>query len=230
MPDLEGIYQHGAGGTNFGLERHATTPMIPAAPGVIVDPSDGKLPMLPWAAAELAIRSRPDHAYDDPSAHCFPGGVPRAFYIPQQFQIVQPPGYVLFLFERMSWRIVPLDGRRHLPETTRLWQGDSLGHWDGDTLVIDTANFNGKTWLSQNGEIVSYAERVIERLTPVDGDTIRYEATITDPVVYTRPWTMAFPFRREPDTELLEAACHEDDQDLPHLKELRYPSGAMPKE
>jgi hypothetical protein len=186
---------------------------------VIVEP-DGKLPVQPWARVELESRMRPERGYDDPTAHCFAAGVPRSMYVPSPFQIVQTPGYVVFLFERMSWRIVPLDGRAHIPDTIRLWQGDSVGRWDGDTLVIDTANLNGKTWLNEVGEVVSYAERVVERLTPVDADTINYEATITDPVVYTRPWTIVFPIKRQND-ELLEVACHEDDQDLAHLKTIR---------
>jgi hypothetical protein len=219
-PDLEGTYEHGEGGGNYGLEKHARTALIPGGTGVVVDPPDGKLPMQPWARAEVESRARPERGYDDPTAHCFPGGVPREMYVPQPIQILQPPGYVLFLFERMSWRTVPLDGRAHIPDAIRLWQGDSVGRWEGDTLVVETANFNGKTWLNQNGEVVSHAERVVERLTPVDGNTINYEATVTDPVAYTRPWTIAFHLRRRKD-ELLEVACHEDDQDLQHLKVVK---------
>jgi hypothetical protein len=219
-PNLEGTYEHGEGGGNYGLEEHARTPLIPGGTGIIVDPPDGRLPMQAWARAEVESRARPERGYDDPTAHCFPGGVPREMYVPQPIQILQPPGYVLFLFERMSWRIVPLDGRAHLPDSIRLWQGDSVGRWDGDTLVIDTSNLNGKTWLNQAGEIVSHAEHVVERLTPEDGNTIKYEATITDPLVYTRPWTIAIHLRRRSD-ELLEVACHEDDRDLPHLKEVK---------
>ena len=102
---------------------------------------------------------------------------------------------------------MPLNGRAHLPDTLRLWQGDSVGHWEGDTLVVDTANLNGKTWLNEGGEIVSYAEHVVERFTPAGPDTVNYQATVTDPVVYTRPWTIAFPIQRE-QFELREAACH----------------------
>jgi hypothetical protein len=126
----------------------------------------------------------------------------------------------VIILERMSWRIVPLDGRAHIPDTIRLWQGDSVGRWDGDTLVIDTANLNGKTWLNEVGEVVSHAAHVVERLTPVDANTIAYEATVTDPVVYSRPWTIALPLNRQKD-ELLEVACHEDDQDLAHLKAIK---------
>ena len=219
-PDFEGTYSNGPGGGNYGLERRDKTPLTPAGAGLIIDPPDGTLPMQEWARAEVASRAQPERGYDDPTAHCFPAGVPREFYVPQPIQILQPPGYVLFLFERMSWRIVPLDGRPHIPDNIRLWQGDSVGKWEGDTLVIDTANLNGKTWLNQAGEMVSHAERVIERLTPVDGDTIRYEATITDPLVYTRPFTIAFPLKRRSD-ELMEVACHEDDRDLLHLKAIK---------
>jgi hypothetical protein len=115
---------------------------------------------------------------------------------------------------------VHLNGRAHLPHTIRLWQGDSVGRWEGDTLVVDTTNLNGKTWLNEGGEIVSYAEHVVERFTPEGPDTINYEATITDPVVYTRPWTIAVAFKRDK-FELMEAACHEEDHDLPHLKAIK---------
>jgi hypothetical protein len=219
-PDFSGVYNNGPGGGNYGLERRARTPLTPAGAGIIVDPPDGKLPMLPWARAEVESRATAERGYDDPTAHCFPAGVPREFYVPQPIQIMQPPGYVIFLFERMSWRTVPLDGRAHIPDGIRLWQGDSVGRWEGDTLVIDAANFNGKTWLNQAGEMVSHAERVVERLTPVDGDTIKYEATVTDPIIYTRPFTISFPLRKRTD-ELLEVACHEEDQDLAHLKILK---------
>ena len=85
-------------------------------------------------------------------------------YVPSPMQILQPPGYVLMLFERMSWRIIPLDGRAHIPDNVRLWQGDSVGHWEGDTLVVDTTNLNGKTWLNEVGDVVSHAEHVVEHI------------------------------------------------------------------
>jgi hypothetical protein len=86
--------------------------------------------------------------------------------------------------------------------------------------VVETTNFNGKTWLNEVGEIVSHAERVIERFTPINGDRINYQATVSDPLVYTRPWTVAFALNRQKD-ELLEVACHEDNQDLQHMKDVR---------
>ena len=236
-PDLQGYYAADAGGANYGLDTHARDFLTPGTRGVIIDPDpDGKLPMQPWAVAEWEHRTKPEGGYDDPTAHCFmSAGVPRSMYTPSPFFFIQTPDYLVMLFERMSWRIIPLEASRqprggsadpskgrlaHLPDRIRLWQGDSIGHWDGDSLVIETTNMNGKTWLNEYGQIVSHAERVVERLTPIDAATVEYEATITDPVVYTRPWTIAFPLKRGKD-ELLEVACLEDNQDLQHLKDVK---------
>ena len=219
-PDLQGYYMPDGGGANYGLGKHEQDFLTPGGRGVIVDPPEGVLPMQAWAKAEAESRKLPERGYDDPTAHCFVAGVPRSMYVPSPLQILQPPGYVVILHERMSWRTIPLDGRAHLPDHMRLWQGDSIGKWEGDTLVIETTNLNGKAWLNEVGEIVSHAQRVVERLTPIDADTIQYEATVSDPLVYTRPWTIAFPINRQKD-ELLEVACHEDNQDLQHLKDIR---------
>jgi hypothetical protein len=219
-PDLQGFYVPDAGGANYGLEKHAGDGLTPGGRGVIVDPQDGILPMQPWAVKERADRNRTERGYDDPTAHCFPAGVPRSMYVPTSFQLIQTSDYIVFLHERVSWRIVALKARPHLPDNMRLWQGDSVGHWEGDTLVVDTTNLNVKTWLNEGGEIVSYAEHVVERFTPVTPDRISYEATIADSVVYTRPWTISLAFRHDK-FELTEAACHEEDRDLPHLKALK---------
>ena len=224
-PDLQGFYDPDTGAANQGLEKRKGDGVTPDGRGVIVDPPDGTLPMQPWAVEERVSRNRTERGYDDPTAHCFPAGVPRSMYVPAAFHIIQTSDYIVFLHERMAWRIVPLDGRPHLPDTIRLWQGDSVGRWEGDTLVVDTTNLNGKTWLNEGGEIVSHAEHVVERFTPVDPDTVHYEATVADPLVYTRPWTIAFPLKRDK-AEMFETACHEEDRDLPRLKALKDAAGA----
>lgn len=227
-PNLQGFYEPDGGGANYGLSKHVDDPLTPGGRGVLIDPPDGTLPMLPWAVQEKADRNRPERGYDDPTAHCFVAGIPRSMYIPSPFQIIQTSDYIVFLHERMAWRIVSLNRSAHLPDDIRLWQGDSVGAWEGDTLVVETSNLNGKTWLNEVGEIVSYAERVVERFTPAGPDRVNYAATVTDPLVYSRPWTIAFPLKREKG-ELLEAACHEEDQDLAHLKAIKDAAAAGKK-
>jgi hypothetical protein len=224
-PDFQGFYLPDGGGANYGLEKHVGNPLNPGGRGVIVEPADGTLPRQAWAAQEWEDRNRPERGYDDPTAHCFPAGVPRSMYVPTSFQVIQTSDHIVFFHERVAWRIVRIaqsvDKRVHLPDTMRLWQGDSVGHWEGDTLVVDTTNLNGKEWLNEVGEVVSYAAHVVERFTPAGPDKVNYEATVADPVVYTRPWTIALSFDRQSDFELLESACHEEDHDLPHLKALK---------
>jgi hypothetical protein len=222
-PDLQGFYNADAGAANQGLEKRSGNGLVPAGRGIVVDPPDGILPMQAWAVAERVSRNLPERGYDDPTAHCFPAGVPRSMYVPAAFNIIQTSDSIVFLHERMSWRIIPLngppDGPGHLPSNIRLWQGDSVGRWEGDSLVIDTTNLNGKTWLNEGGEIISYAAHIVERFTP-SANGLAYEATINDPVVYAKPWTIAFSFRRG-NAEMFEVACHEEDRDLPHLKALK---------
>ena len=194
--------------------------MSPAGRGIIVDPADGKLPTQAWARAEHESRARPERGYDDPTAHCFVAGVPRSMYVPQPYHIMQtdtPRRAALRadVVARRAHRRTRAPPGPHSPLAGRFGRP-----WDGDTLVVETTNLNGKTWLNEAGEIVSHAETVVERFTPVDADTLNYEATVTDPIVYTRPWTIAFPIKRQT-FELLEVACHEDDQDLPRLKAIK---------
>ena len=220
-PDISGLYRSNAGGANYGLEQKGRDFLTPASRGVVINPPDGILPYQEWARAERIDRELPHRGYDDPTAHCFvAAGVPRSLYVPSPVHILQPPGYVVFLFERMSWRQVPLDGRGHIPDKVRLWNGDSVGRWEGDTLVVETTNMNGKTWLNEVGDVVSHAQTILERFTVMDADNITYQAEVTDSLVYTQPWTIEITLRRT-DDEILEVACYEDNQDLEHLKDVR---------
>ena len=219
-PDISGWYELDAGGGNYGLESSPQIFLTPASRGLVVDPTDGKLPYQTWARAERIARAEPHRGYDDPTAHCFVAGIPRSHYVPQPVHILQPPGYVVVLFERMAWRHIALTPRAPLPDHVRLWQGDSTGRWEGDTLVVESKSFNGKAWLNEVGDIISHRQTVVERFTPIDDDSIVYRATVTDPIPYTRPWTIEVPMHRRND-ELLEVACHEDNADLEHLKHVR---------
>jgi len=189
----------------------------------IVDPTDGNIPYQPWAADQqrkiFANHWNPKPEDLDPQSRCFPQGVPRAMYS-SDLQILQPPGFVVFLVGfSHSYRVVPLDGRPHLPEDIKLFMGDSRGRWEGNTLVVDVTNNNDKTWLDVIGSFHSDALHVVERFTVVDARTINYEATIEDPKVYTRPWKLALVLERmnEQGFELFEEACHEGERDVPHI-------------
>ena len=121
-PDLSGFYDSVHRGANYGLEEHPAQTLTPPGQGIVVDPPDGKLPMQEWAKAEVKSRQTPARGYDDPTAHCImAAGVPRGFYVPSPFFIMQTPTHVVVLFERMAWRQIPLEPtRKHLPDTIRL--------------------------------------------------------------------------------------------------------------
>lgn len=205
---------------NRGIDRK-----VPFA-SVVVDPPDGKIPYQPWALArrnELLVLSANPQTPDqvDPRAYCFLAGVPRQTYEAMgagPHQIVQNGGYVIMLWQwAHSYRIIPLGNRPHIPASVKLWQGDSRGRWEGRTLTVDTTNQKAN-WLDFVGDFHSDALHVTERFTIVDADTIRYEATLDDPKVYTRPWTMRLLLVREKEAgfEILEEACYEENHvDLP---------------
>ncbi len=219
-PNISGFFTADHGGANYGLEAQDGGIMVNRSRGHVVDPADGTLPYQGWARAERIDRQLPHRGYDDPTAHCFLAGVPRSHYVPAPFFILQPPGYIVVLHERMSWRRIALDTREHLPDHIRLWQGSSVGRWEGDTLVVESRNFNGKAWLNEVGDIVSHMQTVVETFTPVSQTQITYRATVTDPIPYSRSWTIEMPFNRD-DQELLEVACLEDNNDLEHLRDVR---------
>jgi len=219
--DIQGIWNAKNGAAAFDIEDHPEEFGIPAGKGIIVDPSDGHIPYQAWAVAKKKDLLE-HHLYEDPQAHCTLSGVPRQMYTPFGFQIFQPPGYVVIFFEAFhSFRIIPLDGHPHIPAGVKLFEGDSRGHWEGDTLVVDVTNQNGDTWFDMAGNFHSDAIHVVERWTPSDSDTFHYEAVIEDPKTYTRPWKIALDFGRnkQPGFQLMEFACVEGEQDLKHYVE-----------
>jgi hypothetical protein len=211
-PDMSGYW---LGSFFVGLQN------IETAKGVIVEPPGGKIPYRPEMAAK-ATDIRANHMADEPELHCFMSGVPHVMYVQFGFQIVQNARTVAMAWDFMNaFRIIPTDGRPHIPATISLFQGDSVGRWDGATLVVDTTNQNDRTWLDTAGHIHSDAIHVVERFTLADANTIRYEATIEDPKTYATPWKVTETFRRiaAPDYEQLEFACVEGNRDLQHYTE-----------
>jgi hypothetical protein len=149
----------------------------------------------------------------DPIIHCMMPGVPRISYMPFPIQILQRPGVVIFMYEYLhDVRYVTTNSRAHL-DGIDFAMGDSVGHWDGDTLVIDVTNFNDKTWLDSARHTHSDELHVVERYTRVGPNTINYEATIEDPKTYSRSWKISMPLHRnnEPDFELRDQECTEGD-------------------
>ena len=195
---------------------------------IIVDPPDGKIPWLPWAveaktyvSAHQGNGPEPvDPLFLDPVSKCLPYGVPR-ISSPNPYsgyQFLQRPGMVVIHYEQgHQYRIIRLDGRPHVGKNIRMWNGNSRGHWEGNTLVVDVTNLNGKTWVfgrspSQvSAPFTSPGLTVVERFIFADPDTIEYELTVTDPNLYSRPWTISTKaFVRAPEGHrLFEYACYE---------------------
>ena len=135
-------------------------------------------------------------------------------------QIVQGPGWVGLRNEMIhEARIIPTDGRRHVSSAIRTYMGDSVGHWDGATLVVDTTNFNGRTGIGANGRAIYHSDalHLVERFTRVDADTMQYEARVDDPRTWTRPFTIAFPLKRDSGYGMFEYACHEGNYGLRNI-------------
>jgi hypothetical protein len=192
-------------------------------PSRVVDPPDGRIPYQPWAAAhQREMQSNVDHPtkreHIDPQARCLPGAVPRSFFHSDNM-IVQTPGYVVMLTRNNhASRIIPLDGRPPLPGNIKLWLGDSRGHWEGNTLVVEVRNQNVKGRFDMVGNFATDNLYLVERWTIVDANTMDYTATFDDPNTFTRPWTIAArAVRQAPDDEpygdeFWEDACHEGER------------------
>lgn len=229
-PDLNGIWQ--ANNTaNWDLQSHEPRPMV-GQPGlvpnskVLAAPVLGlgsigwvpgglgivegeEIPYQTWAAARK--KENLEHWMDrDPEIKCFQPGIPRALYMPYPFQIIQSATKVQMVFEYANaQRTIHLNKMEDYPNVA--YMGYSVGHWEGDTLAVEASNFTDATWFDRAGNFHSDALHVSERYTPRGPDVIQYEATITDPQVFTRPWKISMPIYRhlEPNAQLVEFRCVE---------------------
>lgn len=173
-------------------------------------------PLLPWAEEKYKSvkpgygpRGTPDS--EDPILNCLPPGVPRIMLIPFPMQVIQIPGEVVMLFEYDHYiRHIYLDRREHLKELDLTWMGDSIGWWEGNTLVVDTAGLNDKTWLDQVGHPHSDHLHVVERIRRIDHDTLQDDVTIDDPKAFKKLWTGQQIFKLRPTWHLLEYVCTND--------------------
>ena len=198
---------------------------------LVIDPPNGRIPAMTEEGKNLFDRARSTYYYDFPDAvvshpfetfedlgpydRCITRGVlssmlPTAYNMGTE--ILQIPGAVVIRNEMIhETRIVPVDGRPHISSKIRSYMGDSRGHWEGETLVIETINFNGKVGLTRNGNtlLTSPDLKLVERLTRVAADTLQYEATVEDSRTWTRPWKVSLPLKQHPEYQFFEYACHE---------------------
>ena len=204
QPDLNGFWQV-LNSAAWDVRPHNAQDGIPAGLGVV---EGGGIPYQPWAAGQQQ-ENYANRLTADPLRQCFLPGVPRVTYMPFPFRILQTPDHVVITYEfAHAVRIIYTDGSPH-PLPNDFWMGDSRGHWEGDTLVVDTTHFNGRTWLDAAGNFHSEALHVVERYTPTTPYHIDYEVTLEDPNVFTRPWTMRMPLYRrvEGGLQILDYDC-----------------------
>ena len=222
QPDVQGMWDV-VGGATGSLEnpigvgyRDPTAPM-PVLPSRVVDPPSGKVPYQPWAAAlrerqSKVYLSKPAGPDEFDTQHRCLSSPPRLYYFVRWYNITQTPGLVMMTWDGPfhTYRLIPVDGRPHIGPNIKLWMGDARGRWEGNTLVVETTNFSGKSRLTDSGDFITSKGRLLERFIFVDATNMTYEGTIEDPTVFTRPWTIRVPQkRRATNDEMWEEACHE---------------------
>lgn len=204
-PDLSGIWQ-AVNTANWNVLSHEAQKDVPAGLGVV----DGdEIPYQPWAAAKQK-ENFANRATADPESKCFLPGVPRITYMPYPFQIFQTPGHIAITYEYVHAVRRIFMNTPHPEGELEWYMGDSRGHWEGDTLVVDVKDLTGDTWLDRSGNFHSEAAHIVERYTLMSANHINYEATIEDPKVFTRPWKMSMPLYRRLDKgmRILENECY----------------------
>lgn len=213
---------------SFWLEQGTRTRQT----SLIVDPLDGRLPTVTRNAQRradelAALRASPSYptTWEEPSVfeRCITRGLPATMmpgFYNHHYQILQVPGYVVINTEMIhDTRVVPLDGRPHLPAHLRQWMGDSRGWWEGNTLVVETTNFTDKVYERRVSHTVfgaGQAMRLVERFTRIDDETLDYRFTVTDPTTFAEPWTASIPMTAT-DLPILEYACHEGNYSMSNM-------------
>jgi hypothetical protein len=211
-PDLSGIWQT-TSAADYDLEPHQTRKDAPPGVGVV---EGGEIPYTP-EALEKKKQNFAARGNEDPRLKCWTLGTPRGIYYPEPFQLFQRPQDLTVYFEfGDSVRTIHTDGTLHPVDTDHeFWMGDSRGHWEGDTLVVDVRDFNDLTWLSRAGDFHDEALHVVEHWKLLDANTIDYQATIEDPKIYRKPWNIEVILyrHREPNFQLIENYCYTLDYD-----------------
>ncbi len=177
----------------------------------------GGVPYQPWAA-DLVKKRKADLAKDDPNVRCMPRGAPRIWTDDYYKRLIQTPDRLIILTERnMQYRQIFTDGRSLPVDPNPTWNGYSVGHWEGDTLVVQTIGFRDDLWLDSDGNPLTNAAKVTERLHRPNYGTLEIEITIDDPKAYTAPWTVKMTEPIVLDSELLDYYCLENEKDFKHM-------------
>ena len=239
-PDLTGVYQDSVRRGAWDFDTPGDTPGV-AAPRLREAAVIGRLPneppLLQPAARAKAQELLNRRSIDNPTAYCIPPPGPRVSANLFPIQLIQTPEQLVILHEYMgAFRVFPIDGRKQPDDIEPAYMGNSVGRWDGDTLVVDVIGFKDGVWLG-NGIVATDALHVTERYTRVDRDQLNYVATIEDPSVFTKPWTVRRTFMLREGFRLNEDVCAENNLDPAVFQEylkkpeliLRSPGGATPR-
>jgi len=181
------------------------------------DRSPEEVVMQPWAA-DLYQRRSAVLGQDFPGARCLPIGIPLSIATPYPFKIVQTPDLIVILYETGNlFRQIYLDGRKPLADAEPTWMGYSAGHWEGDTLLVESSGFNDKTWLDARGHPHSESLRLTEAYSRPDIGHLNIRMTVDDPKAYKKPWTASISALLLTDTDVMESICDENEKDAQHL-------------
>lgn len=229
-PDLSGVWDlRGAGGRGGpagrggrGAGKGKAPELPPGTPPMATFKDIGAgfkdgLPLTPWAANLLKQR-KSENSKDNPDAHCLPLGLMQLHMHPQPRKIIQTPGVIVMLYEAQGGiRQIFTDGRPLPADAEPWWYGYSIGHWEGDTLVVQTNGFRDDVWLDIDGSPLTESGKMTERMTRLNYGTLQTDVTIEDPKAYTKPFTVRVVHHLMPDTDLIEFICQENDRSGPHL-------------
>ena len=209
-PDLTGTWNGGGGVLHnvVFLEEHPGSFGVDAGKSLIIDPPDGIIPYQPWALAERNRRREDANAYEDRAAHCELHDTGRLHTWAQE--ILYSRNQIIIHAQQNVTRVIDMDRRQHLPEGIRLWLGDPIGRWDGDTLVVDSTNFDDKTRMTLGGDFRGADAHIVERFIMIDANTLNWTMTSAYPMVRQRT-------QHNFDDE---NTCHEGNVDLVHLKNV----------
>lgn len=200
-PDFSGIWIPKPGYTN----------------NIAKDLKPGDVSLQPWAQ-KLYDHRVSNNGKEDPQAYCVLSGVPRENVVPYPFKILNSKNEIIVLYEALhSYRQIFMDGRPLPKDPNPAWMGYSIGHWDGDTLVVNSSGFEENNWIDNSGHPGTESLRLTEKFRRVDFGHIHLEMTIDDPKAYTKPWTVNLEFTASPDIDLIEYVCDENEKDLKHL-------------